>query len=75
MILKNREVNDRVRASVNPTTEILQSLCLKLLRVQGNRIIAKRARDSSGRIPLYKMSTHLGDLSFSVFEILEELKG
>jgi len=29
----------RVRESVYPTTETLQFLCLKLSRVQGNRII------------------------------------
>ena len=29
----------RVRASVYPTTEIMKFLCLKLLQVQGNRII------------------------------------
>ncbi len=42
----------RVRASVNPTTRIIRFLCLKFLRIQGNRIILNGARDSSGRIPL-----------------------
>ncbi len=39
----------RVRASVNPT----------------NRIIAKRARDSSGRVPLYGLFNTLELINFS----------
>ena len=47
-------INDRVRASVNPT----------------NRIIAKRARDSSGRILLYFLeeSCKFINLSFNDFK-------
>mgnify|MGYP001564166223 CR=1 FL=1 len=41
----------RVRASVNPT----------------NRIIAKRARDSSGRVPLYDLLNTLKLINFSYF--------
>ena len=41
---------NRVRASVNPT----------------NRIIAKRARDSSGRIPLYNYSNYMKFINLSV---------
>lgn len=63
---KNYPKYDRVRASVNPTAEIKKFLCLKLLQVQGNRIIAKRARDSSGRIPLYKYIKLVNFISFSV---------
>ncbi len=43
--------NDRVRASVNPT----------------NRIIAERARDSSGRFPLYNIESGKEVIYFSVF--------
>ncbi len=50
------KLSDRVRASVNPT----------------NRIIAKRARDSSGRIPLYIYSSHLNHLNLSVEEFKDD---
>jgi hypothetical protein len=47
-----RKNSNRVIGPVNPTTEIQKFLCLKLLRVKGNRIIAKQARDSSGSFAL-----------------------
>ena len=50
MILENKKVSDRVRRSINPT----------------NRIIAERARDSSGPIPLYNNSKESGFLYFSI---------
>ena len=56
----------RVSASVNPTTEILQFLRLKLLRVQGNRIIAKRARDSSGCVPLYDYNEFMNFINLPI---------
>jgi len=72
---KFREIKYRVSASVNPTTETLQFLCLKLLRVQGNRIIAERARDSSGRVPLYDYHSIIDYLSFSVLMKRGKLAG
>ena len=75
MTLKNKISNDRVRASVYPTTEILKFLCLKLLRVQGNRIIAKRARDSSGRVPLYEYSRAMKFINLSVNNFIRNLGG
>ena len=44
--------NDRVGASVNPT----------------NRIIAERARDSSGRFPLYDIESGNEVIYFSVLD-------
>ncbi len=49
MPIVTRKLSDRVSASVNPT----------------NRIIAKRARDSSGRIPLYTTTATM-NINFSV---------
>ena len=64
----------RVRASVYPTTEILKFLCLKLLRVQGNRIIAERARDSSGRIPLYRYQINNNFINLSIMSFIQTLE-
>ncbi len=75
LIKEDRKICDRVRRSVYPTTEILQFLCLKLLRVQGNRIIDKRARDSSGPIPLYNRSSKGKFINLSVFEVFDVENG
>jgi len=53
------KLNDRVRASVYPT----------------NRIIAKRARDSSGRVPLYEYSRAMKFINLSVNNFIRNLGG
>jgi len=63
---RNNISKNRVSRSVYPTTEIQRFLFLKLLQVQDNRIIAKRARVSSGPVPLYDNIMKHRYINFSV---------
>jgi len=68
----DEEANDRVRASVNPTVKNDKFLIAsKTQGFRSNRIIAERARDSSGRIPLYMYSMTINFINFCFLGILE----
>lgn len=59
MVINNTQIKYKVSASVNPT----------------NRIIAKRARDSSGRVPLYYYQGLMNFINLSFNDFIRNLGG